>query len=68
MKRLLFWLLTLFMVAGFWLPPGHVARPSPIGLSEAFGFSVEKERELGEKVAHEIESRTHMVRVPSIQE
>jgi predicted Zn-dependent protease len=56
------------MVAGFWLPPGHVARPSPIGLSEAFGFSVEKERELGEKVAHEIESRTHMVRVPSIQE
>ncbi len=59
----------LVTVTGFLcLSLGDPVRQNRITWGEVFPFSVEKERDLGEKVFEEIQRRMEIIQVPSIQE
>lgn len=60
--------LSVIIIGFFCLCLGNPMRQNRISWNEAFSFSVEKERELGEKVFREIQKRMEIIRVSSIQE
>ena len=62
------WSILLSIIIGFFcLSLGDPTRPNGISWNEAFPFSVEDERELGEKVSQDIRRRMEIIQAPPIQ-
>ncbi len=60
-------ILWIIVIGSFCPTPVGVFQERQISWNKAFAFSVEKERELGEKVFQQIERQMEIVRVPAIQ-
>ena len=62
------WFIPIFMTAALLgLTLENPARTSRLSWGQAFCFSIEKERDLGEKVFREVQKQGEIVRIPSVR-